>query len=240
MIEVIPAIDILGGRTVRLEQGNYSKVTGYDTDPVDMVKRYADYGFKRIHCVDLDGAKGTSSVNLKALEKMALVDGIGIEWGGGIKSDSAINDAFNAGASFVCAGSIAVWQPDLFKKWLDIYGPHRIILGADVKGRNVAVKGWTEVADLTIDDVINNFLSYSLSQVIVTDISRDGMLQGPNFSLYEDLREKFSTLIITVSGGISSFDDIEKAAEKNLQRVIVGKAIYENKFDLKRLSKFNE
>ena len=240
MIEIIPAIDVIDGRIVRLQQGDYGKVTGYDTDPVDMVKRYADYGFKRIHVVDLDGAKNSSSVNLKALEMMANISDVNIEWGGGIKSDSALKDAFNAGASYVCAGSIAVWKPELFKNWLVNYGSERIILGADVREREIAVKGWTEMADLTIDELIDSFLPHSLSQVIVTDISRDGMLQGPNFALYEDLKEKFPQLVITVSGGISSLADIEMAEEKKLQRVIVGKAIYENKIDLKQLSKFND
>lgn len=240
MIEIIPAIDIIDGHTVRLSQGDYGKMTIYNSDPVDMVKCYADYGFQRIHAVDLDGAKESSPKNLHSLEKMANVSGIKIEWGGGIKTGVALRDAFNAGASFVSAGSIAVWQPDLFKDWLSVYGNEKIILGADVRDKKVAVKGWTEEAELDIYDLINLFLPSGLSQAIVTDIGRDGMLQGPNFELYENLRERFTDLTITVSGGISSVSDIEKAEEKNLQKVIVGKAIYENKIDLKQLSLYNQ
>lgn len=236
---IIPAIDIIGGKTVRLTKGDYNQSTFYDSDPVDMVKRYVDYGFSRIHSVDLDGAKASEPVNLKTLEKMAEVSGSQIEWSGGIKSLQDLKDAFNAGASFISLGSIAVKMPELFREMLGVYGNEKIILSADAKEGKVAVKGWTEATSATVKGLVDGFLPDGLSQAIVTDISRDGTFSGIDAGMYLDLKNSFPTVIFTVSGGIGGIEDLEKVKEAGLDRVIVGKAIYENKVSLKELSQLN-
>lgn len=238
-MEILPSVDILGGKTVRLKQGDYEKVSEYNSDPVDMVKRYLDHGFNRIHVVDLDGAKTSEPANLKVLEKMAVLPDVKIEWGGGIKTDNSVKDAFNAGASYVCGGTIAVKQPEIFSRWIQQYGHDKIILGADARDGKISINGWTDETDQTVECLVNLFLPNGLSQAIVTDISCDGMLKGPSFPLYVELQDKFPSVIFTVSGGISSISDIEKACDLELKRVIVGKAIYENLISLKELQKYN-
>lgn len=236
MTEIIPAIDIIDGKCVRLSKGDYNAKTVYDASPVDMVKRFLDYGFTRIHAVDLDGAKTGKPCNLGILEKMTVVPGDPrIEWGGGIKTDTDMRDCDNAGCSYAVIGSVAAKSPELFEKWLGEYGAERMILGADLRDGKVAVSGWLKDTDITIDDIISRFLPSGLSQAIVTDISRDGMLQGPAFGLYTALQEKYPEVIFTVSGGISSCADIEKCVALGLKRVIVGKALYEGHVSLPEL-----
>lgn len=236
MTEIIPAIDIIDGKCVRLSKGDYNAKTVYDASPVDMVKRFLDYGFTRIHAVDLDGAKAGKPCNLGILEKMAVVPGDPrIEWGGGIKTDMDMRDCDNAGCCYAVIGSVAAKSPELFEKWLGEFGPERMILGADLRDGKVAVSGWLKDTDITIDDIISRFLPLGLSQAIVTDISRDGMLQGPSFELYTGLQKKYPEVIFTVSGGISSCADIEKCVELGLKRVIVGKALYEGHVSLPEL-----
>ncbi|MDE5572588.1 MAG: 1-(5-phosphoribosyl)-5-[(5-phosphoribosylamino)methylideneamino]imidazole-4-carboxamide isomerase [Muribaculaceae bacterium] len=232
-IEIIPAIDIIEGRCVRLSQGDYYRKKIYDASPLDMAKKYADCGVKRLHIVDLDGAKASKPMNLKVLEAVSAVKGLEIEWGGGIKSDVALNDVFNAGASFAVVGSVASRQPDLFQKWLEQYGGDRMVLGADVSNGKIAVNGWLETDEIGIEDLTERFLPYGLERCIVTEISRDGMLQGPATELYVDLQKRFPDINFTVSGGVSSIDDIIKLDEAGLKSVIVGKAIYENRIPLK-------
>lgn len=232
---ILPAIDIIGGRCVRLSQGDYNQQTQYEATPVDMVKQYVAHGFKRIHVVDLDGAKTSYPQNLDTLSELAAVLGAEIEWGGGIKSVEALRAVLDAGAKYAVVGSVAAKQPELFEQWLRMFGPERIVLGADVREGRVAVNGWQEEMDVTIDDLVDRFLKYGLSQVICTDISRDGMLQGPATELYVRLQKKYPKVDFTVSGGISSMADIHALKAAHLRRVIVGKAIYEGRITLDEL-----
>lgn len=238
MIEIIPAIDIIEGRCVRLSQGDYARTKVYDSSPVDMAKRYADCGVKRIHVVDLDGAKSSSPRNLKTLEKMAVGASVEIEWGGGIKSEESLRALFDYGATYAIVGSVAARTPELFAEWLRVFGGQKMVLGADVRDSKVSVNGWQEDLGVTIEQLVDGFLPYGLSQVICTDISKDGMLEGPSFDLYTDLQSRYEGVDFTVSGGISSMADIERLNELRLRRVIVGKAIYENRITLKDIERW--
>ena len=238
MIEIIPAIDIIEGRCVRLSQGDYARSKVYDSSPVDMAKRYADCGVKRIHVVDLDGAKSSSPKNLKTLEKMAVGASVEIEWGGGIKSEESLRALFDYGATYAIVGSVAARTPELFAEWLDMFGGEKMVLGADVREGKVSVNGWQEDLGVSIEELVDGFLPHSLSQVICTDITKDGMLQGPSFGLYADLQSRYESVDFTVSGGISSMADIEKLNEMQLRKVIVGKAIYENRITLKDIERW--
>ena len=235
MINVIPAIDLIDGKCVRLTKGDYNQKKQYDASPLDMALRYQDIGIRRLHVVDLDGAKSSSPKNLHVLEEIAIRTSLEIEWGGGIKSDQALYDAYNAGADYLIIGSVAVSKPDLFARWLDEYGGSRLILGADVNEGRVAINGWLEKSKQTIDALIDRFIPHGLREVICTDISKDGMLQGPTFDLYARLQAKYPEQDIIVSGGISKMDDIRRLDEMNLRHVIVGKAIYEGRITLEEL-----
>lgn len=232
---IIPAIDLIDGQCVRLSQGNYAQKTAYSVSPEEMVRAYVSKGLHRIHVVDLDGAKASFPKNLATLRQLAAVEGAEIEWGGGIKSDEALQSVFDAGAKYAVVGSVAASQPKLFERWLAQYGGECMVLGADVRDGKVSVNGWMENTSLTIDQLIERFLPHGLTQVICTDISRDGMLQGPADALYVRLHEKYPSLRITVSGGISSMADIRRLEEAGLDRVIVGKAIYEGHIKLDEL-----
>ena len=234
-MELIPAIDLIDGRCVRLTQGDYDIKKVYEQNPVDMAKMYADCGVRRLHVVDLDGAKAKEPCNLRVLEQLATNTNLDIEWGGGIKSTDALCAALNAGANRVICGSVAVDNRELFADWLQNYGAGHVILGADVRGRNVATHGWLKESQVSIDEIIGWFLPFGLKQLICTDISKDGMLQGPNFPLYVELKDNFTTVDTTLSGGISSMDDIRKAHERGLHSEIIGKAIYEGRITLKDL-----
>ena len=236
--EIIPAIDIIEGRCVRLRQGDYEQKSVYDASPVDMAKRFADCGVKRIHVVDLDGAKSSSPKNLKTLEKIAYGADVEIEWGGGIKSEESLRSLFDYGATYAIVGSVAAQKRELFAEWLQHFGGEKIVLGADIRHGKVSVNGWLEDMELSIEELIEGFLPYGLSQVICTDISRDGMLQGPSFELYTRLQESYGRVDFTVSGGISSMNDIEQFASLGLRKVIIGKAIYENRITLKDIERW--
>ena len=237
-IEIIPAIDIIEGRCVRLKQGDYAQKRVYDASPVDMAKRFADCGVRRIHVVDLDGAKSSSPKNLNTLEKIAYGANVEIEWGGGVKSEESLRSLFDYGATYASVGSVAAQQRELFAEWLQRFGGNKIVLGADVRHGKVSVNGWLEDMELTIEELIEGFMPYGLSQVICTDISRDGMLQGPSFDLYTRLQDSYDKVDFTVSGGISSMKDIEQCHEMGLRKVIVGKAIYENRITLKDIERW--
>lgn len=237
MIEIIPAIDMIGGECVRLTQGDYDKKTTYYKDPLEVAKRYEDVGIRRLHLVDLDGAKASHPVNLRQLERIAVRTSLDIQYGGGIKTDQALRDVFNAGAKRAICGSIAVKSPELFARWLEVFGSGEVILGADVKDGKIAISGWLDTTEDSVEGLIEEFLHYGLSQVICTDISKDGMLAGPNFDMYTSLQERFSTVDVTVSGGISSMEDIYRLNELELRSVIVGKAIYEGKITMEDLKK---
>ena len=235
MINVIPAIDLIDGKCVRLTKGDYNQKKQYDASPLDMALRYQDIGIRRLHVVDLDGAKSSSPKNLHVLEEIAIRTSLEIEWGGGIKSDQALYDAYNAGADYLIIGSVAVSKPELFARWLDEYGGGRLILGADINDGRVAINGWLEKSKQTIDALSDRFIPHGLREVICTDIAKDGMLQGPTFDLYARLQAKYPEQDIIVSGGISKMDDIQRLNEMNLRHVIVGKAIYEGRITLEEL-----
>ena len=237
-VELIPAIDIIEGRCVRLSQGDYAQTKVYDASPVDMAKRYADCGVRRIHVVDLDGAKASSPKNLKTLEKIAVGADVEIEWGGGIKSEDSLRACFDYGASYAIVGSIAAQNQQLFAEWLARYGGERMVLGADVRDGKVAVNGWQQEVNLSVEELIDGFLPFGLNQVICTDISRDGMLAGPSFDLYTRLQGSYDAVDFTVSGGISSMKDIEQCESLGLRKVIIGKAIYENRITLKDIERW--
>lgn len=238
MINIIPAIDLIDGKCVRLTKGDYNQKKQYDASPLDMALRYQDIGIRRMHLVDLDGAKSSSPKNLHVLEQIATHTSLDIEWGGGIKNDEALRDAFNAGANHLIIGSVAVSRPELFARWLDEYGGHRLVLGADVNNGRVAINGWLEESEQTIENLIDRFVPHGLREVICTDIAKDGMLQGPTFDLYARLQAAYPEQDIIVSGGISKMDDIRRLNEMNLRHVIVGKAIYEGRITLNELSQW--
>ena len=235
MINIIPAIDLIDGKCVRLTKGDYSQKKQYDASPLDMALRYQDIGIRRLHLVDLDGAKSSSPRNLHVLEEIATRTSLDIEWGGGIKSDESLRDAFNAGAHHLIIGSVAVSRPELFARWLEQYGGDRLILGADVNDGRVAINGWMDQSEQTIESLIDRFTPHGLREVICTDIAKDGMLQGPSFDHYARLQAAYPELDIIVSGGISAMDDIYRLNEMNLRHVIVGKAIYEGRISLEEI-----
>lgn len=234
-IEIIPAIDIIDGQCVRLTQGDYNQQTTYSSNPVEIAKSYEAIGIRRLHVVDLDGAKAASPQNLDTLRKIATATGLDIQYGGGIKNSEALQAVLNAGANRAICGSIAVTEPEMFEDWLATYGAEHIILGADTKEGKVAINGWLEKSTTDVQSIIRRFAAHGLRQVICTDISRDGMLEGPNFDLYESLQSEFAEVDITVSGGISSMDDLHRLESMNLRSVIVGKAIYEGRITLKQI-----
>lgn len=237
-MELIPAIDLIDGRCVRLTQGDYNEKKVYEQDPLDMAKAYADCGIRRLHVVDLDGAKAKAPCNLKVLERLAAHTSLDIEWGGGIKTTDSIKDVLSAGANRAICGSVAVDNRELFKEWIAMYGAGHVILGADIRDGMVATHGWLKNSGVAIEELIEDFLPATLSQVICTDISKDGMLQGPNFDLYVALQQKYPQVDFTLSGGISSMDDIAKAKSLNLHSVIIGKAIYEGRITLNNLKEW--
>jgi len=239
MIRIVPAIDLIDGRCVRLVRGDYGQKKVYDGSPADVARSYADCGVERIHLVDLDGAKAGSPQNLRTLEAIAAAVDCELEWGGGISSAEALEQVFSAGASHAIVGSVAALHPELFEDWLGRFGA-RMILGADVRDGRIAVKGWQESAPLGIEDLAGRFLPLGLRECIVTEISRDGMLQGPASALYVQLQEAFPTLDFTVSGGISGMDDIRALDALGLRRVIVGKALYENRIALEDIKLWSQ
>lgn len=237
-MELIPAIDLIDGRCVRLVQGDYASAKIYDAIPEDVAKMFADCGIRRLHVVDLDGARANAPCNLRVLEKIATITDLDIEWGGGIKDGDAVRMAMDAGASRVVCGSVAVDNPSLFAQWIGMYGAERMILGADVRNGKIATHGWIKENAVGIEELVESFLPYGLSQLICTDIMKDGMLQGVDFSLYTGLQKRFSSVDVTLSGGISSMKDIGMAHELGIRAVIMGKSIYEGKITLKELEEW--
>lgn len=235
MIELIPAIDIIDGKCVRLSQGDYNTKKVYGENPADMAKRFEDVGIKRLHVVDLDGAKASHIVNYKALESIASATNLTIDFGGGLKTDDDLRIAFESGASMITGGSIAVKNPDVFEGWLKRYGSDKIILGADVKERKIAVSGWIENTEVDLFDFLKDYIYKGVSKVICTDIAKDGMLKGPSIELYKDILAKHPTLHLIASGGVSSMADIKALDRAGVPAVIFGKAIYEGKIKVKEL-----
>lgn len=238
MIDIIPAIDIIDGQLVRLKQGDYNEKTVYSQNPLEVAKQFEDVGIKRLHVVDLDGAKAKHIVNYKTLETLATKTNLVIDFGGGIKSDEDVKIAFDSGASYITGGSIAVNRPQLFLSWLETYGSDKIILGADLKDGRIATTGWTESSDAKWQSFIQSYVSRGVRRVISTDISKDGMMVGPNIMLYSDMMEQFPELHVTASGGVSCISDIKQLDEAGVPAVIVGKAIYEGHITLNDLIEY--
>jgi len=238
MIEIIPAIDLIDGKCVRLSQGDYQQKTIYNENPLEVAKMFADAGIRRLHLVDLDGAKAHHIVNHKVLETIASKTNLIIDFGGGLKSDDDLRIAFECGASMVTGGSIAVKNPEVFASWIEKFGGEKIILGADVKEEKIAVGGWIETTDLELMPFIQNYMAKGISKVICTDISKDGMLSGPATDLYQKMLEQEPSMYLIASGGVSAIHDIEMLIENKVPAVITGKAIYEGKIKLSELAKY--
>jgi len=227
MIEIIPAIDLIEGKCVRLTQGDYSQKKIYNEDPLEVVKQFESSGIKRLHMVDLDGAKAGRLINLEILESVASKTNLVIDFGGGIKSEAAIQSVFNAGASIATIGSISVKQPELFYSWIEKFGPDKILLGADVKNNQIAIDGWMNITHLNIFDFLKANFEKGARNVFCTDISKDGLLSGPSVELYKDILTKFPGINLIASGGVSSLSDLYELNKAGCKGVIVGKAIYE-------------
>jgi phosphoribosylformimino-5-aminoimidazole carboxamide ribotide isomerase len=238
MIQIIPAIDILEGKCVRLEQGDYRMKKVYDADPLDTAMKFQDAGITRLHMVDLDGARSEHVINWGVLERLSSRTKLSIDFGGGIKSDDDLRIVFESGAAMATIGSIAVRDKDLFKSWMFAYGPERIILGADVRDRMIAISGWQEVTDVEILPFLKEYKENGVNQVLCTDVSKDGMLMGASFDLYQMIIENFPTLRLLASGGITSVADLEKLDEIGVYGAVIGKAYYEGKITLKELARF--
>ena len=237
-MKIIPAIDIIEGKCVRLTKGDYNTKIIYNENPLEVALAFEDAGIEYLHVVDLDGAKESHIVNYKILEQIASKTNLKIDFGGGLKSDEDLHIAFNSGAHQITGGSIAVKNATLFESWIAKYGIDKIILGADCNNKKIAVSGWQEESNLEVIPFIKKYQSKGISYVICTDISKDGMLEGPSFNLYEKILKETPTIKLIASGGISTFDEIPILAEMNCEGVIIGKAIYENRISLKELETY--
>lgn len=238
MIEIIPAIDIIDGKCVRLSQGDYNSQKTYSKQPLEIARMFEANGIKRLHLVDLDGAKSNHIVNHRVLEEIAGHTSLIIDFGGGIKSLSDLEIAFQSGAEKVTIGSVAVTQPENFLSWLQLYGSERIILGADVKEERIVTHGWMSESNTRLIPFIKQYQEAGINQVLCTDISYDGMLKGPSIKLYKKILETFPFLYLIASGGISSINDIKQLENNQVPAVVVGKAIYENRISIKELSQY--
>lgn len=238
MIELIPAIDIIDGKCVRLSQGNYDSKKVYNENPLEVAKEFEAYGIRRLHVVDLDGAASQHVVNYRTLEQIATQTSLIIDFGGGIKTSGDIEIAFDSGAEMITLGSVAVKHPELFDEWLQTYGNEKIILGADVKDNRIAINGWKEESPQELMPFLNQHINKGVTKVLCTDISRDGMLKGPALDLYRSIMEAHPALHLIASGGISGMEDILKLDEAGIPAVVFGKAIYEGRISLKELSRY--
>lgn len=236
--ELIPAIDIIDGKCVRLSQGDYSKKTIYNEDPLEVAKNFEAIGITRLHLVDLDGAKKGDVVNFKVLDKIANQTDLKIDFGGGIKTNASIQSIFDAGADMATIGSIAVKDAELFYAWIKKYGSNKILLGADVKEEKIAISGWLESTDLSIFDFLKQNTDKGLTQAFCTDVSKDGMLQGPSIKLYLKIVSQFPKLNFIASGGVSKMNDVFELEKIGCSGVIIGKALYEGKITTNELKEF--
>lgn len=248
-MRIIPAIDIIEGKCVRLTKGDYNTKKIYNENPVEVAKEFEDAGIEYLHVVDLDGAKASEIINYKVLEQIATKTNLKIDFGGGLKADKDLEIAFSSGANQITGGSIAVKNPTIFKSWIEKYGAEKIILGADFypdnSGGKIATNGWQEESSLELIPFIKDYQKEGIQYVICTDISKDGMLQGPSFDTYKQILSETvissgveKSLKLIASGGISTFNELPKLAENGCEGVIIGKAIYENKISLKQLENF--
>lgn len=237
-IRIIPAIDMIDAKAVRLTQGDYNQKKEYSNNPLEVAKAFEGAGIEHLHLVDLDGAKNKKITNHKVLEKIATNTNLKIDFGGGLQSDEDLRIAFECGANQITGGSIAVKNEELFSEWITKFGDDKIILGADAKGGKIAVSGWQEVTEIPVLDLIKKYHAKGLHHVISTDVAKDGLLQGPSFDLYEDIQKEFPKVNVIASGGVATMDDIIKLDEMNTFGVIVGKAYYEGRISLKDFEKF--
>lgn len=238
-MEIIPAIDLIDGKCVRLTQGDYNQKKEYSSNPLEIAKAFEGAGIKRLHLVDLDGAKVKKIVNHKVLEAIASNTKLIIDFGGGIQSNEDIKIAFNSGATQVTGGSIAVKNEELFTAWIYEFGPEKLILGSDCKDKKIAVSGWQETTEVSVFDLIQKYVDLGIKYTISTDVAKDGLLQGPSFDLYSEIQEKFPELNVIASGGVKEMDDLYKLREMNVFGTIIGKAFYEGNITLKDLENFN-
>lgn len=234
-MQIIPAIDIIDGKCVRLTQGDYNQKKVYNENPLEVAKEFEGAGIKRLHLVDLDGAKAKHIVNWKVLERIATKTNLKIDFGGGLKTDNDAEIAFNAGALQITGGSIAVKDRPTFEGWLEKYGPEKIILGADVKNEQIAISGWQETTALNLFDFLTDYVAKGVKYIICTDIAKDGLLQGTSVDLYKKIRTQFPDLQLIASGGVTSMVDMEALIEIDCYGAIIGKAIYEGKLSVEEL-----
>ncbi|MDE7379202.1 MAG: 1-(5-phosphoribosyl)-5-[(5-phosphoribosylamino)methylideneamino]imidazole-4-carboxamide isomerase [Paraprevotella sp.] len=240
MIELIPAIDIIDGRCVRLTKGDYATEKVYNEDPVAVAREFEAFGFRRLHMVDLDGARSRHIVNHRVLERIAADTSLVIDFGGGIKTEEDCRIAFDSGASFITAGSVAVTEPELFLSWLRLYGNRRIILGADAKEGFISINGWKEDSREELLPFLASYINKGVTNVLCTEISRDGMLQGPATELYSNIMKAHPDCHLIASGGVSCLKDIQTLDKAGIPAVVFGKAIYEGRISLKELAEWAE
>jgi phosphoribosylformimino-5-aminoimidazole carboxamide ribotide isomerase len=237
-MQIIPAIDIIDGKCVRLTQGDYDQKTIYHSNPLEVAKQFEDAGLQRLHLVDLDGAKAGAIKNWKVLEAITEATSLVVDFGGGIKTEEDLKIVFHSGAAFATIGSLAVKNEPLFVEWLQKYGAEKFLLGADVKGEKIAVGGWLETTDIDIYAFIEKYMGYGISQIFCTDVSKDGKLEGPSLELYQRIIHRFPELIFIASGGVATLEDLEELKLIGCCGAIVGKAIYENRITLTELINF--
>ncbi|MEL6193273.1 MAG: 1-(5-phosphoribosyl)-5-[(5-phosphoribosylamino)methylideneamino]imidazole-4-carboxamide isomerase [Bacteroidota bacterium] len=237
-MRIIPAIDIIEGKCVRLEQGDYERKKVYNENPLEVAKSFESHGIQHLHVVDLDGAKAGKVLNWKVLEQLTTKTGLTIDFGGGIKQDEDVKIAFESGAAQINVGSLAAKNRELFLSWLEKEGADKVILSADAKNRFIAVQGWLDATELDVLEYIGAYAEEGVKFVTCTDISKDGMLSGPSYELYKEILEQSPDIFLNASGGVSKFEDIEQLQEMGIPGVIVGKAIYEGKISLSTISQF--
>lgn len=237
-MEIIPAIDIIEGKCVRLTEGDYAQKKVYNENPLEVALRFEDAGLTRLHLVDLDGAKAGAVKNWKVLEQLAGKTRLQIDFGGGLKKEEDVRIVFNSGAQWATVGSLAVKGEDIFTGWLSQFGAHKFLLGADVKNEKIAIGGWLETTDIWVYDLIEKYTQKGITQLFCTDVSKDGRLEGPAIDLYKNIVSKFPSLYFIASGGVSSLTDLEALQEAGCRATIVGKAIYENRITLDDLKRF--
>ena len=240
MIELVPAIDLIEGKCVRLTKGDYATEKVYNEDPVSVAREFESYGFKRIHVVDLDGARSKHVVNYRILEKIATHTAVTIDFGGGIKTDEDLRITFDCGATMATIGSVAVTSPDTFYHWLQQYGAEHIILGADVKDGQISINGWKENSSHDLIPFLTQYINNGVTNVLCTEISKDGMLQGPAIDLYKTIMQTFPECRLIASGGVSCLKDIVDLNDEGIPAVVFGKAIYEGKISLNELARWAE
>ncbi|MBN1184331.1 MAG: 1-(5-phosphoribosyl)-5-[(5-phosphoribosylamino)methylideneamino]imidazole-4-carboxamide isomerase [Bacteroidales bacterium] len=238
MITIIPAIDIIGGKCVRLTQGEYDSVKTYHNDPLEVAKDFESHGIKRLHLVDLDGAKQKKVVNQKVLERITSGTNLVVDFGGGIKKEEDLKSIFNAGAAYAVVGSMAVTNNEIFRKWINDFGGEKFILAADVLNKKIAISGWMESTAIDLMEFLRQQITNGVKKVLCTDISKDGMLQGTSVDLYKEIKETYPELYLIASGGVTDESDITALIDYNIDGVIIGKAIYEGKLRLSKLLKF--